>query len=87
MRKRVKLELFTEFLQCVGLSKFDLLSNTDAICYIVYGSHVSCTGVIDDKNGPIWPQKSRKECIIPINHSYAQFFVGAFDDDGENKDN
>eukprot|EP00591_Stephanopyxis_turris_P003782 CAMPEP_0195526904 /NCGR_PEP_ID=MMETSP0794_2-20130614/28232_1 /TAXON_ID=515487 /ORGANISM="Stephanopyxis turris, Strain CCMP 815" /LENGTH=947 /DNA_ID=CAMNT_0040657693 /DNA_START=380 /DNA_END=3223 /DNA_ORIENTATION=+ len=75
--------LFAEVLCCRGLPKLDVLSDTDAVVYLVCGAYAFCTDVIDDNNNPMWLRHTRRAAIFPLHNTYARLYAGVFDDDGD----
>lgn len=61
----------------------DSVGLTDAVIYVVCESCAFVTDVIPNNCNPCWLPLSRRACILPIHHGYAQLFVGVFDYDGE----
>jgi hypothetical protein len=68
-----------EVLSCIGLPHADVLAKTDAMVYLVCGSHVFQTDTIFNANSPMWPRKSKRAVRFPLKHAYARLYCGVFD--------
>lgn len=71
-------QLSVEILQCFGIPKPDLLSESSAFCVLVSGQHAFKTDVMPPVANPIWLRKMRRACVFPIFHAYASLYIGVF---------
>jgi len=72
--------LSVEILSCTGLPKLDIvLDHFNAAVYLVCGSYAFMSDTISNKRSPMWLRRSKRACVFPIFHAYAQLFVGVFD--------
>ena len=67
-----------EILQCFGIPKIGVRTETSAFCVIVCQDKAFKTDTMPHVANPMWLSKMRRACIFPLYEAYARVYLGVF---------
>lgn len=67
-----------EILQCFGIPKAGVRTETSAFCVIVCQDKAFKTDTMPHVANPMWLSKMRRACIFPLYEAYARVYLGVF---------
>mmetsp|Transcript_25878 Transcript_25878/g.61371 ORF Transcript_25878/g.61371 Transcript_25878/m.61371 type:complete len:1308 (+) Transcript_25878:76-3999(+) len=67
-----------EILQCFGIPKIGVRTETSAFCVIVCQDKAFKTDTMPHVANPMWLSKMRRACVFPLYEAYARVYLGVF---------